>query len=404
MLRDLVAVSVVDGVYLFVILPRVETFAALCLVLLPAALAIGVLVSRPATFITGMNMGAFGTTMLALNNGYNGDFPAFANGVLAMIGGVAVALVITRLIRSVGAAWSAKRLLRAAWRDIAAVARTKGASDRAILTGVMMQRLGQMMPRLAAVSAGADEAAVALLRDLRVGLNLIGLQDLLDTLPLPARLRTGEALSGIAAFYSHDPREAPPEAVLTAIDAAMRGLAVDAGRYGEALMLLSGLRLVLFASAPPPQVGGLACRPPHGETRMIGEIDLFGVYLPPLLVWLGIGLLLSTALARRPLPARAVPLCLAPAAFRSRPPRHPDRRGQLRRPAPLLKKQAPMKAASFTLRFPVTALIVAIAAIVAWQLWVYYMEDPWTRDGAVRADTVATGARRFRSGDAGFRP
>ena len=28
---------------------------------------------------------------------------------------------------------------------------------------------------------------------------------------------------------------------------------------------------------------------------MIGEIDLFGVFLPPLLVWLGIGLLLSTA-------------------------------------------------------------------------------------------------------------
>ena len=29
---------------------------------------------------------------------------------------------------------------------------------------------------------------------------------------------------------------------------------------------------------------------------MIGEIDLFGVFLPPLLVWLGIGLVLSTAL------------------------------------------------------------------------------------------------------------
>jgi hypothetical protein len=29
---------------------------------------------------------------------------------------------------------------------------------------------------------------------------------------------------------------------------------------------------------------------------MIGEIDLFGVFLPPLLVWLAIGLLLSAAL------------------------------------------------------------------------------------------------------------
>ena len=122
--------------------------------LLPAALVIGVLVSRPATFMSGMIMGAFGPTMLALNNGYAGNFAAYVNASLAIIGGVAAALVVTRLIRSVGAAWSAKRLQRAAWRDIATVAQTKGAADRAALTGVMVQRLGQMMPRLAAVRRG----------------------------------------------------------------------------------------------------------------------------------------------------------------------------------------------------------------------------------------------------------
>ncbi|HEY1857753.1 FUSC family protein [Acidocella sp.] len=254
MLRDVLVVSVFDGLYLFVVLPRVETFAALGLVLLPAALVVGVLMSRPATFMTGMVIGAFGPTILALNNGYNSNFGAYANAILATIGGMAVALVATRLIRSVGAEWSAKRLMRAAWRDIATVAQTKGAADRAALTGVMVQRLGQMMPRLAAVSAGADEAAVALLRDLRVGLNLIGLQDLFDTLPPAARERTGEALSSIAAFYAKNPRQAPPEATLAAIDAAIRSLTGDAVRYGEALMLLSGLRSVLFTGAPPPPV------------------------------------------------------------------------------------------------------------------------------------------------------
>jgi RND family efflux transporter MFP subunit len=47
-----------------------------------------------------------------------------------------------------------------------------------------------------------------------------------------------------------------------------------------------------------------------------------------------------------------------------------------------------MKAVTLSLRLLITALIVAIAALVAWQLWVYYMDDPWTRDGAVRGDTV----------------
>jgi uncharacterized membrane protein YccC len=261
MLRDIVVSAIVGGLYLFVVLPRVETFVELGLVLAPAALVIGVLVSRPATFLSGMILGAFGPTMLALSNGYNGDFAAYANGVVATIGGVAAALVTTRLIRSVGAAWSAERLLRAAWRDIAAVAQTKGASDRAALTGVIVQRLGQLMPRLASVSAGADEAAVALLRDLRAGLNLIGLHDLFDTLPPAAQLHTGAALSGVAAFYSRNPRQTPPETVLAAIDAAMRSLAFDATLHGEALMLLSGLRIVLFAGAPPPRVETLQAAP-----------------------------------------------------------------------------------------------------------------------------------------------
>jgi len=47
-----------------------------------------------------------------------------------------------------------------------------------------------------------------------------------------------------------------------------------------------------------------------------------------------------------------------------------------------------MNPASFVIRFLVTLVLVAIAALVAWQLWIYYMEDPWTRDGSVRADTV----------------
>src|ERR1700688_2300295 len=47
-----------------------------------------------------------------------------------------------------------------------------------------------------------------------------------------------------------------------------------------------------------------------------------------------------------------------------------------------------MNAASFTLRFIVTLVLVAIAGLMAWQLWIYYMQDPWTRDGRVRADTV----------------
>ena len=39
-------------------------------------------------------------------------------------------------------------------------------------------------------------------------------------------------------------------------------------------------------------------------------------------------------------------------------------------------------------RVALTLVVVVIAAVIGWQLWVYYMEEPWTRDGVVRADVV----------------
>ena len=39
-------------------------------------------------------------------------------------------------------------------------------------------------------------------------------------------------------------------------------------------------------------------------------------------------------------------------------------------------------------RIAVTLVTVAIAVVVGWYLWDYYMERPWTRDGRVRADVV----------------
>ncbi len=47
-----------------------------------------------------------------------------------------------------------------------------------------------------------------------------------------------------------------------------------------------------------------------------------------------------------------------------------------------------MKYTSFLPRFIVTLIVVGLAGLVVWQLLIYYMLDPWTRDGRVRADIV----------------
>ncbi len=257
MIRNAFISLIGAGFYLFVVLPRVETFPELMLVLLPAGLIIGVLVSRPATFGTGMVLGAFGSTNLALSDSYGGNFEAFANSGVALILGLTAALIITRLIRSVGAAWSARRLLRAGWRDVATAATVEGAHDRAHLTGIMVDRLSLLMPRLAAVSPGADLAAADVLADLRVGLNAIGLQHELRYLNATEKRQAEAVLEGVAAHYRGNPLLPADASLLDRIDSSILTVADNLDKtherhHREALMMLVGLRTVLFRAAPSP--------------------------------------------------------------------------------------------------------------------------------------------------------
>ncbi len=43
-------------------------------------------------------------------------------------------------------------------------------------------------------------------------------------------------------------------------------------------------------------------------------------------------------------------------------------------------------------RIAVSVLLVTVAVFVGWRIWVYYMEEPWTRDGILRADVVGVAA------------
>jgi multidrug resistance efflux pump len=43
-------------------------------------------------------------------------------------------------------------------------------------------------------------------------------------------------------------------------------------------------------------------------------------------------------------------------------------------------------------RIAVSVLLVAAAVFMGWRMWIYYMEEPWTRDGMLRADVVGVAA------------
>lgn len=252
------AVSVVGtAVYLFAVLPRVQDFEMVALTLAVPFLMIGALIPRPQLVLVTLLLAANTSGNLALQSRYNVEFASFANEGLSMVGGVLFALVWTLLTKPFGAEVAIRRLLRSGWADLAALAEGRRQDDAATLAARNLDRLGQLVPRLA--QAGPDAgAAVDVLAEIRIGYNVLVLQRERRLVPGPVAAGTGEVLRMLAAHF-RDCREAgravaPPKALCENIDTTFR-LLLAHGRGAAALEILQalvGLRRALFPNEPAP--------------------------------------------------------------------------------------------------------------------------------------------------------
>jgi uncharacterized membrane protein YccC len=192
--------------------------------------------------------------LLSLADVYNADFTTFANNSLATVVGMGTAATFTRIVRSVGAVWSARRLLRANRRDLARVAASQGAFDQPTLTALIIDRLCELAPRLAASDAHADKAVADALTDLRVGLNVLNLQRDSAALPADARVTIARTLEGVAGHFRHRPSQRADDALRADIDRAIVAVtSVSGARTRNLLLELVGIRHNLFPNAPPYQ-------------------------------------------------------------------------------------------------------------------------------------------------------
>jgi uncharacterized membrane protein YccC len=195
---------------------------------------------------------------LALLDTNNVDIVSFTNGTLAQVLGLVVAAVTTSVLRRVGAAWTARRLLRAGWGELARLGSGERVTSLAEFSARMVDRVGLLAPRLALAASQPnpqqDLQATDALRDLRIGLNMTLLQDVRKQLgrgeaalgPLMAQLSTHFALRpGVD-------RECEAR-LLDTLDNALRAIC-DGARdafQAEALAALTGMRRDLFPAAAP---------------------------------------------------------------------------------------------------------------------------------------------------------
>ncbi len=240
------------GAYLFAVLPLATTFEMLVLALAPALLICGVFMAQPKTAPLAMGAAVNGSAMIALQGSYTGDFAAFANSSVAAIVGMWVAAIVTRLVRSVGAGWSARRLRAINRRSLARAAERQGAQNGLELAALMLDRVGLIAPRLAALPSDDAEWTADLLAEVRVGINVVELRRDRRQLSKPAR-KAVEALLRALSRHFGAKAERPIPGLLDTIDSTLDAVTADArqapGR--AALMGLVGIRRGLFPDAPP---------------------------------------------------------------------------------------------------------------------------------------------------------
>jgi len=240
--------------YLLAVLPALHSFEMLVLACAPVFLVLGVLIARPATFGRAMPFlfGICGT--LALQDTNTANAASFINSTLAQLAGLALAVLVMGVFRSVSAGWTARRLLRAGWGELVRIGDGRQVPSISEFSARMVDRIALLTPRLALAGPQQDLGAADALVDLRIGLNMTQL--------LAVREELGRSQAALWALLEHLAQhfaarpgtDAAEDAhLLASIDNALRSVSAagpcDARR--DALAALAGLRRDLFPHAIP---------------------------------------------------------------------------------------------------------------------------------------------------------
>lgn len=248
------------AIYLFGVLPLATNFEMLIIALAPWLIICGVFMTNLSIAPLARMSAVNAATMIAIQNGAVGEFAPFANSTIAVLFGIWSSVVIIRLVRSVGAAWSARRLERINRKSLVDAARHGGEDHGLELAALMLDRVGLMAPRLKALPADDAEWIADVLAEVRVGINIVEIRRVRAELPPRAARAVEHVLANTARYFReppHSPRIGP--LLLENIDRALQSLLhePESAAQRTAILGLVGLRRAVFPKAPdfcPPRI------------------------------------------------------------------------------------------------------------------------------------------------------
>jgi len=239
-------------VYQFFILPAVSGFellsVSLAFVLIPA----GIMLAIPAYALIGLSLALGFCVELSLQTSYTADFAQIVNTNSAFVVGALVALITTRLMRVIGVQTSARRLMRATYRDLADISDGHAHLTRDEWASRMLDRVGMLLFRRPRFEPRPTHEFADALGDLRIGVNIIETRSMALPVSPERREKMAGMFAGIAAHFralAHGRVRPLGRDLLQEIDASI-GEVMDCGSATHAcLAAIVGLRRTLYPDA-----------------------------------------------------------------------------------------------------------------------------------------------------------
>lgn len=247
----------VAAFYLFVLLPPVDGFIPLAILLLPVLLASGWIIPHPRFGVTGAAFMLGFANALALQESFHANLARFINANAGQVLGVLVAAAVTAGLRSAGIERVITRLRVRLHEDLVSLASARVAPNPIAVLGRTTDRLALITERL---GEATDEATITL-REVRIAENIVTIQQVRQHATRKLDLALSRVLRDVARAY-RDTDQAPPSRLLARIDVALRLVLAErplGTRHDDALAVsdrteglgaLVALRRNLFPEAP----------------------------------------------------------------------------------------------------------------------------------------------------------
>jgi uncharacterized membrane protein YccC len=239
------------AVYQFALFPRIDGFASLALILVPPALLFSWMQTSERLEGAALVLAIGFAGGLSLQSSYQPDFAAFVNSNTALIAGLLIAAVTNLIFRTIDPLWNALRISRAGWRSVMNLARRPKVDIKQWVLE-MFDRLGLVTERLlSARRLDLIGPRVDVLRDIRVGINVMSFEQSSRQLSTALQSAAGPVLGAVGEAYqglAHG-RSLPDSRCALAIDVGITALSGEPPSQANqgALRALVGLRLDLAA-------------------------------------------------------------------------------------------------------------------------------------------------------------